>query len=171
MGQREEIETIRERSISLKLSDADVKRICEKAGGVGITVSGLLENFIGDLVSGTYNNGSDERRLANEWFERCWFGIFPENTFLKYLMDRDSVEDILEYWNEINWFKNLEETEDLSNNDKEFLEELEERMNEKFKEFQGQRKVDEEEVTLDDEMEKVIKWGNEYKQIHGRMMF
>ena len=52
--QQEEIETIRSRTIEVKLSDADVKRISEKAAAHGLTVGELIENFIGDLVCGTY---------------------------------------------------------------------------------------------------------------------
>lgn len=55
--QQEEIETIRSRTIEVKLSDADVKRISEKAAAHGLTVGELIENFIGDLVCGTYSNG------------------------------------------------------------------------------------------------------------------
>ena len=29
------------------------------------------ENFVGDLVGGTYSNGSDERDYADQWFERA----------------------------------------------------------------------------------------------------
>lgn len=47
--QQEEIETIRSRTIEVKLSDADVKRISEKAAAHGLTVGELIENFIGDL--------------------------------------------------------------------------------------------------------------------------
>ena len=36
--QQEEIETIRSRTIEVKLSDADVKRISEKAAAHGLTV-------------------------------------------------------------------------------------------------------------------------------------
>ncbi len=52
----------------------------------GITVYQLLENFIGDLISGTYSNGSDERMLANKWFDRCWFSVEPRNTLLRHLL-------------------------------------------------------------------------------------
>ena len=75
--QQEEIETIRSRTIEVKLSDADVKRISEKAAAHGLTVGELIENFIGDLVCGTYSNGSDERMYAEQWFERCWFAVYP----------------------------------------------------------------------------------------------
>lgn len=105
--QRIEIETIKGRNIEIKLSDADVQKLWEKAGSVGISVSELLESFVGDLVDGTYSNGSDERDLANEWFDRCGFGMFPENTFLRFLIQNDNVEDFMEL------FINIEDSEKI----------------------------------------------------------
>ena len=70
---KKEIETVKERTLVLKLSDADCDRILQKAASHGMTVSGLLESFIGDLVDGTFTNGSDERYLAEDWFNRCGF--------------------------------------------------------------------------------------------------
>lgn len=99
--QKKEIETIRKRTIELELSDADVKRIAEKAGAHGLTVGKLLESFIGDLVCGTYSNGSDERDIAGQWFERCWFGMFPEMTFLSYLVEWGGMDEVLQAWDDI----------------------------------------------------------------------
>ena len=67
--QQTEIETINPRTYHLNLSDNDVKRLVLKAGEFNLNVSELLENFIGDLISGTYSNGSDERMYANQWFD------------------------------------------------------------------------------------------------------
>ena len=36
--------------IPIKLSKTDFKRLCYKAGAADLTVGGLLENFIGDLI-------------------------------------------------------------------------------------------------------------------------
>jgi hypothetical protein len=94
--QKEEIETIRERTITLRLSDADTQRITEKSASVGLTVSELLENFIGDLVDGTCSNGSDERMLANNWFERCGFISEQEKTFLVFLIEWGNLQPILD---------------------------------------------------------------------------
>ena len=55
----DEAETVRERTISVKLSDADCKRVLAAAGQYGMTVGELLEKFIADLVDGTFTNGSD----------------------------------------------------------------------------------------------------------------
>ncbi|WP_141401047.1 hypothetical protein [Lacrimispora amygdalina] len=96
-----EIKTIRERKIEIKLSDADVERLYKKAGSASLSVSELLENFVGDLVDGTYTNGSNERDALNNWFERCYFGMFPEESFLKYLIDQDTIEEFLELYNDM----------------------------------------------------------------------
>lgn len=93
--QKEEIATIRERTVKLSLSDADIVEISEKAASVGLTVSELLENFIGDLIDGTYSNGSDERMLANEWFNRCGFSFEPERTFLVFLIEWGNLQPVM----------------------------------------------------------------------------
>lgn len=95
-----EIQTIKERNFALKLSDEDMKRIYKKAASVGLTPEKLLEYFVGDLVDGTYSNGSDERMLANEWFQRCDFSLFPEKTFLRYLASNDELDNLVEYLDE-----------------------------------------------------------------------
>lgn len=99
--QEEEIRTIKPRNYTIKLSDADVERLAKTAGAYGITASELLENFIGDLVSGTYSNGSDERMYAEQWAERCWFALNPEKNLIHYLCDAweydfDTLTDILD---------------------------------------------------------------------------
>ena len=86
MPQQEEIQTICPRNLTLNLSDADVKRISETSGRVGLTVAELLQNFIGDLVHGTYSNGSDERMYANQWFNRCWFAYGASDSLLQKLL-------------------------------------------------------------------------------------
>lgn len=111
--QRKEIETIKPRSIELKLSDADVERISKKAGSVGLTVSELLENFIGDLVGGTYSNGSDERDRAASWFDRCGFGMFPEYTFLRYLLEWSDLDGFIDEYETLQeWKGDLDTFED-----------------------------------------------------------
>lgn len=103
--QKKEIETIKKRTFQLELFDADVKRIFDTAGRVSLSPEELLENFIGDLVDGTYSNGSDERMLANEWFERCGFSFTPEHTFLKYLIDDYRVDELLENVNDLKTYE------------------------------------------------------------------
>ena len=87
---KKEIETIKERTLVLKLSDADCDRILQKAASHGMTVSELLESFIGDLVDGTFTNGSDERYLAEDWFNRCGFERDDKRTLLWHLLEQTS---------------------------------------------------------------------------------
>lgn len=91
-----EIKTIKPREFHIRLSDADVERIYHVAGSHGLTPEELLEQFIGDLVCGTHTNGSDERDLAYGWMERCWFGMFPEETFLRYLIEQMEIDYFLD---------------------------------------------------------------------------
>lgn len=102
--QAEEIKTIKPRHITLNLSTADVERITLEAARNGITVSELLEGFIGDLVSGTYSHGSDERMLASDYVERCCYSLWSESTFLYSLIESgflnvicDNIEFIAKY--------------------------------------------------------------------------
>ena len=104
--QQKEIETIKERTLVLKLSDADCDRILQKAVSNGMTVSELLESFIGDLVDGTFSNGSDERYLAQEWFDRCGFDQINDKTLLHYLFDEGyDIENFLYIYDENEEYK------------------------------------------------------------------
>lgn len=167
--QDKEIATIRERNITLKLSDADVERICEKAGRAGLSVSGLLENFIGDLVCGTYSNGSDERMYAQEWFDRCWFGSYSDtNSLLKYLIEYGyDVLDYLRIYNEIenskkpNYFVDPEDKEE----ELEYLSEWQEQLDEIIEEYKKDCKI--ENFSIDEEFKKINEYWDEYLQIDG----
>ena len=101
--QKKEIETITERTITVKLSDTDCEKLVHICGEHNLTVGQLIGNFIGDLVCGTHSNGSDERDLAEQWFKCCWFGMFPEKTLLNHLLLdwEDGPEHYLLAMNEI----------------------------------------------------------------------
>lgn len=92
-----ELETIRPRSFTLELSDADVKRLYEKAYGNGITPVQLLQDYLGDLLNGTYTRGSDERMYAQQYFDRCnyTFSDAPRS-FLQWALDEYRINDIAE---------------------------------------------------------------------------
>lgn len=90
-----EIRTIKPREITINLSDADVERLFAKAYSNGLTPSELIECFLGDLLDGTYSNGSDERMLADEYFERCGYGMGAEHTFLRWALDCGCCDDII----------------------------------------------------------------------------
>ena len=115
---KKEIETVKERTLVLKLSDADCDRILQKAASHGMTVSGLLESFIGDLVDGTFTNGSDERYLAEDWFNRCGFERDDKRTLLWHLLEQHAdLENFIELY---------EENEEYKSHPEEFEEQREE---------------------------------------------
>ena len=171
---KREIETVKERNITVKLSDADYRRIYSLCGEHGITVSELLENFIGDLVGGTCANGSDEREYARSYFERCWFGMYPEKTLLNFLLSGwgVDVDDFMDLLEQIEDAKNdLEEYETNSEKCdeeeikylKSVIEDLEKELAEiKADFFERNEKADWEE-----EVENVKKFVEEMKQLNG----
>ncbi len=101
---KKEAETVAPRTFTVNLSDADVKRLYKKAAEASLTPEELFENFVGDLVDGTYSNGSNERMCAEEWYNRCWFSFDYFGSFLAYLVRECEYEDF------INSFETAEES-------------------------------------------------------------
>ena len=123
--QEKEIGTIKGRNLVLQLSDADVNRLFEKAASVGLTAEKLLENFIGDLVDGTYSNGSDERMYADEWFCRCGFEMSSEYTLLRHLINWGLLDSFLESHESIQTDQaELADYEQMADKDADDLEEM-----------------------------------------------
>lgn len=177
-----ELKSIKTRTVNLNLSDADADRLFKKAGQAGLTVSELLENFIGDLVDGTYSNGSDERDYAEQWFDRCWFSTgcvwgAADISFLQWLIQMDDVSYAVELWDYITsnkadeaaTLKLIEEggdTEDIADYEEDLQclrediaddsIELDELFNEYRKTANSVK-----DTTLDKEMEKVLQWNKE----------
>lgn len=168
--QEKEIETIKERTISLKLSDADCERIARKAGLGGITVSQLLQNFIGDLVDGTYSNGSDERYRAEQWYERCWFSWVNEDSLLHYLLDwGHDVDDFLTVYDELKNFEAnpleySEEVEELEEGEKLWFEE---EYQDYIGEYLEKNKEEQKEVDLEKEIDLCREWLKDLEQLKG----
>lgn len=172
---QKEIETIKEREISLNLSDADCKKLSILCGKYDITISKLLENFIGDLICGTYCNGSDENSYAEDWFFRTWFGMFPEEekTLLKFLLEREEVEEFLKTIEFIEEAK--EEIKDYENNpenyDAEYIEDIEflkrdiELSLQCYEYYINEFKQINSKVNIKDEIEKVKRWVDKTKAL------
>lgn len=166
--QKREIETIKGRSLTLQLSDADVRRIWEKAGSAGLTVEQLLTSFIGDLVDGTYSNGSDERMYADDWFNRCGFEIEAEPTFLKYAINNWVLNEILELHSDLQSAKedvegcpelfSPEELQEMQQDVAEWQKELDEHFRLYKDANKGRRNG-----TFEDEMGKILKWEQGYR--------
>lgn len=164
--QKREIETIRERNITVELSDADCERLVRKCGKHGLTVGMLIENFVGDLVRGTYSNGSDESMYVNEWFNRCWFGMIQEPTLLNHLLcwgfdPEDYLTTLDNFETAINKKKYFEEHPEKA--DEEYLQSLDDYIeirSEELKDFIIDWKP-EKESSMDEEIEIIRKWVNE----------
>lgn len=175
--QQREIATIKPRTITLQLSDADCERIAKKAGAAAITVSELLQNFIGDLVCGTYSNGSDERMYAEQWFERCGFGMFPDATFIRYLIEEwqedsfiEDLEEIQSMKDDISYYEAMEnpDADDLEDLKcaKEVLAEAESRIDETYSEYVKWCR-EEKAQSKEDAISGVIAWHDELKKLKG----
>lgn len=166
--QKQEIETIRERTITLKLSDADCERISRKAGLGGQTVGELLENFIGDLVDGTYSNGSDERDRAEHWYERCWFSWMNDDTLLHHLLEYGhDVDDFLTVYDELKYFETnpqafADEIAELEDGEKLWFQEEYQSYIDEFLEAHKDVKLE-----IEKEVEQCRKWLKEMQNLKG----
>ena len=173
--QQEEIKTIKPRQFDLKLSDADYRRIAEKAALAELSVEQLLESFIGDLVGGTYSNGSDERMKANEWYDRCGYdsGFDEKYSLLHFLISEYEIDDFIR---EVEEFENnrddIESTKEELADPKEdwaswttgldnkpafnSLEEYKKSLEEEIKDYEGFMNAAAE--TLDEYWQAYLKW-------------
>lgn len=172
-SQKNEIETIKPRTITVNLSDADVKRLAEKSGEGRLTISELLENFIGDLVDGTYSNGSDERMCAEQWYQRCWFAMFSDDTFLKFLLLWGDLDDYIDLMDELESNKKemAEMTADTEEYSAEERDELQEYINELQKEIDYywrkflERNRQKESYIFEKEIENIMVWKSQLDTI------
>lgn len=162
----------RERNITVKLNDEECRRLIEKCGEHGLTVGKLVENFICDLVGGSLSNGSDERMHAEQWFDRCWFGMFPEDTLLRHLLYEGF--DPEDYINALDGIKEGENDlqdaqEHPENYDKEDLEYLQSDI-EEWKDELARMKADwhpDQEPDMDEQLQIIKKWIEEKRKLQG----
>lgn len=170
--QKAEAATVSPRTIKINLSDEDVKRLYEKAAGASITPEQLIENFIADLVCGTYTNGSDERTRAEEWFERCWFSLDNYGSFLAYLVknceysyyteQQKTVSECTEELSELD-ISDFDSTEEYDE-EKEYITRRLEQANEEIKEmFDEYVKHGENPETFEEEIENIRKYEESLK--------
>ena len=154
-------ELSQQRTITIRLPDDDIDALCRKAGGADLTVGKLLENFISDLVGGSRTNGSDERMYIHQWFDRCWFSICHETTFLSYLIDCDLVDAAMDYWTELEGYR---EQDELDEYDKEDMAYYTEELDTLFKEYK-EYYPESSETSVEMAMEKVVKWSREREEL------
>ena len=131
----------KKRTITLELADEDTKAFIEKCFQDGTNPAEVLKCFINDLVGGSQSGGSDERELANKYYDRCGYGyFFPDErrTFTQWLLNdyyfetvAGAMEDIKTFEEEIAYLKkhpedtNEGEIEDLEREIADSKEEIE----------------------------------------------
>lgn len=64
-----DLETKKTRRLSIDLTDLQLLRLKAFADEYDITVNDILSNYIADLVK-VHSNGSDERLMAEDYFQR-----------------------------------------------------------------------------------------------------
>lgn len=146
-----------QRTISIRLYQDEVEELCRKSGKVGLSIGELFENFVADLIYGTHTNGSDERMYIEQWFDRCYFSIMPEETFLSYLLEMREIDSVLECWEILQELKDLEEPDCY---DKEELEIQQNTLEDYFQEYRTYTRETTEDQ-LEAAMEKVLEWNKE----------
>ena len=167
--QKKEIETIKERTITVKLSDEECERLASMSGLSGLTVGELIENFIGDLIGGTHSNGSDERMYANQWYERCGFSFDSEETLLGYLINRGyEPKDYLDMLDNIETAqeekKYLEEHPEEANEEAQYIDDDIAVWEEELKDMREDWKP-EKEPNMDEEIKCIRKWIREKESL------
>ena len=79
-------------SLNLELSEDDYITACNLAGSIQFSLDDLLQKFINDLIRDS--NKSHEMYVRN-YLAKCWFGMFPAQTFLSYLIESGYIEDFI----------------------------------------------------------------------------
>lgn len=93
-------QTIKPRQFMLNLSDNDIRQLYRLANGNGITPAEILQGFICDLIDGTQTRGSDERDLAQRYFDRCCYSLGMPQTFLSWLLQEWRIDEIADLYKE-----------------------------------------------------------------------
>lgn len=105
--QNEDLKTNKVREdLQVNLTDKEYSNLKLRAYKAGFKSAGeLLSSFVGDLT-GWHTNGSDEKDLADQWFERAfgmWRGYFRYHLF-NYDYDLDAMQDML---NDTDYFEEV----------------------------------------------------------------
>ena len=85
--QAKELFKVSFRTFEVPISDADMKRFVKLAATRGLAPARILQNFVWDLLDGTYCNGPEDHQNAQAWFEHCNFHNFPRKPLLLSLLD------------------------------------------------------------------------------------
>lgn len=92
-------------NVSLELYEENLKDILYKLAADGTNLNELLEGFINDLVCGRGRHGSDEVDRARAYYDRCSYGLWEDNTFLRYLLEFGEIEYFLSVLEDVEAYK------------------------------------------------------------------
>lgn len=146
-------------NISLELHEDDLKEILYKLAADGTDMTELLEGFIGDLVCGKGRHGSDECDRARAYYDRCLYGFFEDDSFLRYLLESGELDYFLDVWSDIQAYREwLADGEDYG----EELKEAEKIRDSFYDEWAA--RYDKPTQSRTEALEHVEKWHKEYEK-------
>ncbi|MDO5817018.1 MAG: hypothetical protein Q4Q26_05330 [Eubacteriales bacterium] len=146
-------------NITLELHEDDLKAILYRLAADGTDMTELLEGFISDLVCGKNRHGSDECDRAKAYYDRCLYGFFEEDTFLRYLLESGEMEYFLSVLEDVEAYR---EWSNDGEDYKEELKEAEEAKNRFYNEWAESHKTPPQ--NRGEAFEQVEKWHKEYEK-------
>ncbi len=88
-------------TLNLELYEDNLKDVLYRLAADSTNLTEVLESFINDLVYGKSSHGSDECSLARRYYDRCYYGMGEEDTFLRYLLKSGEIEYYLDIASDI----------------------------------------------------------------------
>lgn len=89
-------EPLQERRFTVELTEDTFQRFIEQCYRDGTTPAEVLEGFINDLVCGSQTRGSDERMIAQQYYDRCCYGMLAEDTFCRFCLIDYRMDELRE---------------------------------------------------------------------------
>ena len=110
---------------------------------------------------------------AEQWYQRCWFAMFSDDTFLKFLLLWGDLDDFIDLMNEMESSKKemAEATADAEDCSAEERDELQEYINDLQKEIDYywgkflERKRQKESYAFEKEIENIMAWKSQLDAI------
>lgn len=147
--------------LKIKLSKQNYEAFRERAARVGLLPDELVENFVQDLIYGENSNGEIEAFCINQWYDRFWFGMEPENMFLAYLLQNYKIDEFYKWHQLRNYNRLLVAAPEPSDREKENyrrdLQEAEQNLNSLWRGFLANGLCD---LDQEEEFEKVMRHKN-----------
>ena len=89
------------RTMTFTAPDNDLQKFVTKCAEYGISPEKALSGFVGDLISGENTGGSDERMMADQYFNRRYSADATSKTFLRWAIQDGCIDDVMNAINDI----------------------------------------------------------------------